>query len=101
VLVLLTVIGGVFPYLGDAAGDGGIAGPGLYVVAVLAGVGAARYAGRLGAAESPPVSTARFLDVPIHVPWPRVAEMAVLAAGVVTAVAVVVLTYRGLRLGFL
>lgn len=100
-LVLLTVIVGVSPYLGDAAGDGGVAGPGLYVVAVVAGVGAARYAGRWGAAEAPPAEIARFLDVPIHVPWPRVASLGFMGLGAATAAALVVLTYQGLRTGFL
>ena len=99
-LVLLTVVVGVFPFLGDGA-DGGAAGPGLYFVAMIAGVVAARYAGRLGAAEQPPPSTARFLDVPMHVPWPRVAGFGVLAVGAITAAAVIGITYQGLRLGFL
>lgn len=99
-LVSLSVIVGVFPYLGDGA-EGGVAGPGLYVVALIAGIGAARYAGGLGAAEEPPPSTARFLDVPIHITWPRVAELAVVAMGVITAAAVIGITYQGLRLGFL
>lgn len=100
-LVVLSVIVGLFPYLGDAAGDGGIAGPGLYIVAVVAGLGAARYAGSLGAAPIPPTRTSRFLEVPIHVPWPRAAQLAVVTLGAATAVALVALTYQGLRLGFL
>ena len=100
-LVLLTVIVGVFPFVGDAAAGRGLAGPGLYVVAVAAGAGAARYAGGLGAAQLPPTSTARFLDVPIHVPWPRAAGLGVEVVAALTAIAVIGLTYRGLSLGFL
>jgi hypothetical protein len=100
-LVLLTVVVGVFPYLGDAAADGGVAGPGLYVVAVIAGLGAARYAGGLGAAETPPASSARFLEVPIHVPWPRFASLGSMGLGAVTALALLFLTYQGLKAGFL
>lgn len=100
-LVLLTVIVGVFPYLGDATGDGAVAGPGLYVVAVVAGVGAARYAGRLGAAETAPAGTARFLEVPIHVPWSRIASLGLVGLGAATSAALIVLTYQGLRQGFL
>jgi hypothetical protein len=99
-LVLLTVVVGVFPFVGDTGG-GGVAGPGLYVVAVVAGAGAARYAGGLGAAQLPPTSTARFLDVPIHVPWPRPVEIGVVVLGALTALALVGITYRGLSFGFL
>jgi hypothetical protein len=100
-LVLLTVIVGVSPYVGETTEGAGVAGPALYVVAVVAGVAAARYAGRLGAAEAPPASTARFLEVPIHVPWPRVASLGFMGLGAATAVVLLVLTYQGLRTGFL
>ena len=99
-LVFLTVVVGVFPFVGDTDG-GGVAGPSLYVVALVAGAGAARYAGALGAAQLPPTSTARFLDVPIHVPWPRPVEIGVVVLGGLTAIAVLCITYRGLSLGFL
>lgn len=99
-LVLLTVVVGVFPYVGEAV-DAGLAGPGLYVVAVVAGVAAARYLSGLGASDSAPPSTTRFLDVPVRIPWSRAAELAVMGVGAVTALAIVLVTFQGLRLGFL
>ena len=98
-LVILTVVVGLLPYLGEA--DGGLMGPGLYVVAVVAGVGAARYARSLGGAQPVRAATSRFEPVPLRLPWPKMAGHAVTALGAITAVAVIALTFQGLRLGFL
>ena len=98
-LVLLSVVIGLFPYLGNA--EGGLMGPGLYVVAVAAGVGAARYARSIGAAEPVPTGESHFKPVPLTLPWPKLAATAATAVGAVTAVAVIALTFQGLRLGFL
>lgn len=99
-LVLLAVVVGMFPYVGDDV-DGGFSGPGLYAVAVLAGVAASRYARGLAATASPPPSTTRFLDVPVRIPWAGAAEVTVRGVGALTAVGLVALTFQGLRLGFL
>ena len=98
-LVILSVVVGLFPYLGDAAAAG-LRGPGLYVVAVAAGVAAARYARGLGATEPAPARS-HFEPVPLGVPWPKPASIAVMAVGAATALGVLGLTFQGLRLGFL
>ena len=99
-LVILSVIVGLFPYLGDVTASG-LGGPGLYVVAVAAGVGAARYARGLGATEPAPTAGSHFEPVPLGVPWPKPASIAVAALGAATALGVLALTFQGLRLGFL
>lgn len=99
-LVLLSVVVGIFPYIGDAPEDG-LIGPGLYVVAVVAGVGAARYARGLGAAEAVADVDSHFLDVPLKIPWPRPAAIATQVLAVVTAVTLIGVTVQGLRVGFL
>ena len=98
--VVLTVVVGVSPYVGASSG-GSVAGPALYVVAVVAGVVAARYVKSLGMGEAAVSVTSRFRSVPIGLSWPRLATLAAAGVGGVTALAVIALTYRGLRLGFL
>ena len=99
VLVLLTVTVGVIPYVGETTrGEG--RGVALYVVAVLAGVAAARFAPALGAGAPPPTAPSRFVTA-TDLPWPDVARIGALGLGVVVAIATVGLTFQGLRLGFL
>jgi len=103
-LVALSVVVGIFPYIG-AGQDVGLAGPGLYVAALAAGVGAARYARALGApsddndARAP--TRSRFLDVPLSLGWPRPAAIATAAVAIATAIATLLATLQGLRVGFL
>ncbi len=99
-LVILSIVVGVFPYIGESPRG---AGPGvaLYVVAVIAGLAAARYAPRLGAVAAVPTTDSRFLEVPLALPWPRTAVVATRAVALVTAGLILAATYQGLRVGFL
>lgn len=104
-LVALSVAVGVSPYVG-AGQDAGLAGPGLYVVALAAGLGAARYSRALGAPPGPSAAAAleprsRFLDTPVTLPWPAPAGVATLVLAVLTAVVILAATFQGLRVGFL
>ncbi|MBW3594129.1 MAG: hypothetical protein KY391_01015 [Actinobacteria bacterium] len=98
-LVILSVAIGVVPYVGDARS--GLAGPMLYVVAVVAGAAAARYASALGAATDVPATDSRFVDVPLRSVWPRPMALGAGALGAITAIGTLAATYHGLRLGFL
>ena len=99
-LFLAALAWGLFP-VGSGSGVGGLW---LYVVAALVGAGAARFTARNGPApELPPGEVdeldLRILDVSagIEVGLSRGA----LVLGAASVVAVLVLTYQGLRLGFL
>jgi len=98
-LVILSLIVGVFPYVGDQ--EAGLRGPALYLVAVAIGAAAVRYAPRIGAAPTAPVGDSRFLDVPLAVPWPRAAVLVTYGVAVVTACGILAATFQGLRVGFL
>ena len=98
-LVFLTVVVGVFPYVGETA-RGRTGGVVLYLVAVLAGVAAARFAPALGAGVRAPAVPSRFVTA-TDLPWPQAARLAALAVGGVVALATLALTFQGLRFGFL
>lgn len=98
-LVILTVIVGVFPYVGPNQ-EAGMAGPGLYVVALIAGIAGARYL-RLSHPSALPREDSRFLDVPLRLVWPRSVAFATRVLAGVTGLVVVAVTFQGLRVGFL
>ena len=98
-LVILSVMVGLFPYMGPGQ-DAGLRGPGLYILALVAGVAAARYV-RPTAAGSLPATDSRFLAVPLTVAWPRAAGYATWAVAAAAALAIVAATFQGLRVGFL
>lgn len=98
--LLLSVAVGISPFIGDDVGAT-LVGPGLYVVALLCGVGAARYARSLGSTEHVVDSGSHFVFVPLAVAWPRSAALASQALAALTAIGLVVATVQGLRVGFL
>lgn len=99
-LFLAAVAWGLFP----AGSDPGAGGASLYVAAFVVGVGAARAASTRGSIAAPAPDVTEELDLQVVV-LPSGVETAlargalVLAAG--TVIAVLALTFQGLRLGFL
>lgn len=99
-LFLSAVAWGLFP-----AGSGsGLGGLWLYVVAVAVGAGAARFAATRGAREVPRSDVADELDLRV-IELSSGVELALsrgaVVLGAASVVAVLVMTYQGLRLGFL
>ena len=97
--VVLTVMVGVFPYLGAATGTA--RGVTLYVVAVLAGIGAARYARGIGGVTDSVKAPSRFVIGGRLARGPEVLSIVSVGVGAVAALAILALTLQGLRLGFL
>ena len=99
-LVALTVVVGIFPFV-DNRGTDSTRGILLYVLAVVAGVLATRYARGLGTGAGAVEESGRFAPVVIRERWPKAAELASLVCGGAAALVALALTFHGLRVGFL
>ncbi len=99
-LVSLTVVVGLFPFV-DTRGTDTTRGVTLYVLAVVAGALATRYARGLGGGAGPTGERRRFAATALKEPWPHAARLTSLVCGGAAALVALALTFYGLRMGFL